>query len=853
MKPRARGLCLCMFPRFTRFSVLLVCLTVGVLAAQPSATQADFFEKQIRPILADRCYECHNAEKKQKGGLALDTRDATLKGGDSGPSLIAGDPEKSLLIEAVRYKNHDLQMPPKKQLAAAEVKALEDWVKMGAPDPRVAAPVAKSGRVIDIAEGRKFWSFTPLARVEAPGEKLPILSAQPAGHPPSFVGVRAGTASGGAGDEKTAAAHGASGTHPIDTFIRAKLRESGLSPAPPADRRTLIRRATFDLIGLPPTPQEVDDFLADKAPEAFDKVIERLLASPHYGERWARHWLDVARYADSNGMDENIAFGNAWRYRDYVVRAFNDDKPFDQFIIEQIAGDLLPHSEDAMPATGFLALGARVLAEPDMQKLEMDIIDEQLDTIGKAFMGMTLGCARCHDHKFDPITQEDYYAMAGIFRSTRSIAAEKMGAIKFAYEHSLATPEQLEEKKKFDADLKAKKAEVAAFSKKAKDEAKGAAIDAATLAQIAAMTKDVEEFTAKQPDLPALMSVADDKIVKTLPVHLRGSYLTLGKPVERGFPEVMRTTFTKPILPAKHSGRLELARWIASGDHPLTARVIVNRVWRWHFGAGIVNTPDNFGILGGKPSHPELLDWLARAFIESGWSVKDLHRLVMKSATYQQSSSIADCGLRVADSSPNANSKSEIRDPRLIDPENRLLWRANIQRLEAEEIRDAMLFTSGWLSTEIGGKTIPLRDREFVFNHTSKDATTYETSRRALYLPIIRNHLYDMLEQFDYPDPTMPTGSRNSTVIAPQALIMMNAPVVMESSTRLAAKLLAGPDEMQRVQTAYVLLFARPPTEQESADALALLRDFSATEKPERALALLCQSLYAANEFIYLR
>jgi hypothetical protein len=354
------------------------------------------------------------------------------------------------------------------------------------------------------------------------------------------------------------------------------------------------------------------------------------------------------------------------------------------------------------------------------------------------------------------------------------------------------------------------------------------------------MNKAVEEFAAKQPELPGLMSVADDKIVKTLPVHIRGSYLTLGKPVERGFPEVMRTSFAQPILPAKHSGRLELARWMASSEHPLTARVMVNRIWRWHFGAGIVASTDNFGILGAKPSHPELLDWLARSFIESGWSVKDMHRIIMKSETYRQASSGGFSG-------------PEKSDPRIVDPENRLLWRANIQRLEAEQIRDAMLFTSGWLSPEIGGKTIPLKNREFVFNHTSKDATTYESPRRALYLPIIRNHLYDMLEQFDYPDPTMPTGSRNSTVIAPQALIMMNAPVVMQSADKLAARLAMLSDDAQRVQHAYALLYGRPPSVQETADALALLREFSATDKPGRALSLLCQTLYAANEFIYMR
>ena len=796
---------------------LLACAT-SALAAAPTAEQIAFFEKQVRPILVDRCYECHSAEKKTKGGLALDSSDATLKGGDTGPALTPGDPEKSLLIEAVRYKNHDLQMPPKQRLSDGEIKALEDWVKMGAPDPRISAPVAKQGRVIDVAEGRKFWSFAPLTRVQ----------------PPMSPGAET----------------------PLDAFIQARLSANGLRSAPRADKRTLIRRATFDLIGLPPTPKEVDDFLADESPDAFEKVTERLLASPHYGERWGRHWLDIARYADSNGLDENIAFGNAWRYRDYVVRAFNSDKPFDQFLIEQVAGDLLPSSEDAITATGFLALGARVLAEPDVQKLEMDIIDEQIDTMGKAFLGMTLGCARCHDHKFDPISQEDYYALGAIFRSTRSLSADRKGAIKFWHEHSLATPAQLEEKKKFDETLKAKKAEIAAFTTKARNAVKaelqrraadylaaaallpaGAkladaeplakgldadfvlscrlyldqhpdlpifarwrelaakkdtdgirahytplfaealstkkgpaydalvdgkgflalptkdadVLDADTLAKIAAMTKEATEFEAKQPDLPAIMSVEDTTVVKTLPVHIRGSYLTLGKPVERGFPAVMQTSFSQPILPAKHSGRLELARWMASSEHPLTARVIVNRIWRWHFGAGIVSSTDNFGILGAKPSHPEMLDWLARNFIESGWSIKDLHRLIMKSATYQQASRVNF-------------STSDQADPRLIDPENRLLWRANVQRLEAEEIRDAMLMVSGWLDLQIGGKTIPLKNKEFVFNHTSKDATTYESPRRALYLPIIRNHLYDMLEQFDYPDPTMPTGGRNSTV-----------------------------------------------------------------------------------------
>jgi hypothetical protein len=892
--------------------LLTLCVSGAVIASPPSPQEkgVEFFEKQVRPLLAARCYACHSAAKATKGGLALDTREAMLKGGGRGPALVAGDPERSLIVSAVRQKNNGLKMPPTGRLSDPEIKILEDWVRMGAPDPRTREAAAGPAKLPspNLKEGRRFWSFMPMAN-----PALPVVK------------------------------NAARVQSPIDTFILSRLERTGLKLAPPADKRTLIRRATFDLIGLPPTPREVDAFVADTSPDAFNTVVERLLASPQYGERWGRHWLDVARYADSNGLDENIAYGEAWRYRDYVVRAFNQDKPFDQFLIEQIAGDLLPYNEDALTATGYLAIGAHVLAEPDVQKLEMDVIDEQLDTVSKTFMGMTFGCARCHDHKFDPIKQEEYYALAAIFRSTRSLS-DKTGGGKSWFERPLATPDQIDAKKKLDALIAKQKADLAAFIASARSrttaglqlraadylaasallpanatiadaelaakgrnldarfvlacrryldqhpdhpifaewrklalkkdadgvrqhfgpiftealktkkggayealtDAKGFlalpvkdadALDAATLAQIDTMTRATAKLESEQPQYPQVMSVAEAATVRTLPVHIRGDYLTLGKPVERGFPEVMCAGITKTALPAEQSGRLELARWMAGSEHPLTARVMVNRVWRWHFGQGIVGSTDNFGILGSKPSHPEMLDWLARTFIEGGWSIKKLHRLIMKSAAYQQSS----------------NPKPGNKNPRSIDPENRLLWRANIQRLEAEQIRDAMLAAGGWLNLKMGGKTIPLKDKEYVFDHTSKDATTYESPRRALYLPIIRNHLYDMLEQFDYPDPTMPTGSRNSTVIAPQALIMMNAPVVMESSARLAARLAPLPDDNRRVQEAYALLYGRLPLAREKSDALALLRDFRTTGKPESAWARLCQTLFAANEFIYLR
>ena len=932
---------------------LLIALAGQVAeAATLDPAGVEFFEKSVRPVLVARCYECHSAEKKIKGGLALDTRDATLKGGDSGPGLVAGDPEKSKIIEAVRYKNQDLQMPPKSPLPPAEIKVLEDWVRMGAPDPREGgASVAHKPRAVSIEEGRQFWAWRPLQDTAVPAVGLP-------------------------------------GAHPVDAFLLKALGEKHLSPAPPADRRILIRRATFDLTGLPPAPEDVEAFIKDTSPDAWERLIERLLASPQYGERWGRHWLDLARYADSNGLDENLTLGHAWRYRDYVVRSFNDDKPYDRFVIEQIAGDLIPEAdagtrEQNLAATGFLALGAKVLAEPDREKLLMDVIDEQIDTLGKAFLGMTFGCVRCHDHKSDPFEQQDYYAMAAIFRSTKSLGDDRTGAIKYWYEHSLATKEDLAARAAHDARVKEKTAEVRAFATKAraalkeelqshaagylaaaarlsmsadyeevcrlaaahglrprylltcrqyleknrehpvfarwhemggdpeevaryfgdlftrakaadkdavaksppaakaaKPAAPGAkgdkalpvkkspiadpmlaaahealndiagflaipdkdadAFDEATVARIQRMNDDLMALDDQTPDPPAIMGVTEGEVARTLPVHIRGSHLALGRPVERAFPRVMQASLSKRVLPAKQSGRLELARWLASDENPLAARVFVNRVWRWHFGRGIVSSTDNFGTLGDRPSHPELLEWLARAFIENGWRVKDMHRLIMTSAAYQRDSQ-----------HPSAGTASSGADPALVDPENRLLWRFNLQRLDAEQIRDALLEVSGGLSGQIGGKTIPLRNKEFVFNHTSKDHTRYESPRRALYLPIIRNHLYDMLEQFDYPDPTMPTGSRNSTTVAPQALIMLNAPVVQDAAARLAARLKSdtrGADPARLVQRAYALLFGRQPTVREIERATAFLKP-----DPDAALPLLCQTLLAANEFVFVR
>lgn len=902
-------------------------------AAEPDAAGIEFFEKSIRPLLVKHCYKCHAADEAS-GGLLLDTREAVLKGGDSGAAIVPGDPNKSLLIEAIRYTNSDLKMPPKSRLPAADVELLEKWVTMGAPDPRkpMAAGEAPAPVGMSIEDGRQFWSFKPVAD-------------------PPLPEVRT------AGWVQT----------PIDAFVLAKLEANGLQPAPRADKRTLIRRVTFNLTGLPPTPREVEAFLADESSDAFKKVVERLLDSPAYGVRWGRHWLDVARYADSNGLDENLAFGNAWRYRDYVVNAFNSDKPFNRFLVEQLAGDLVPEAnQETKTATGFLVLGAKVLAEPDREKLEMDTIDEQLDATGKAFLGMTLGCVRCHDHKFDPVKQTDYYALAAIFKSTKTFGDTNTGAIKHWREYSFASKEELDKLKDVDKLIADKKAAAAAFrssaTTKLRDEARAKAteylvaaagfdpsmpltqveaiakplglhprilhhcrlhlayhgddpfftrwhelaatgdaagiekhyrplfseaetalaaakkanpktstledksleparaalydtagflavppkpefaFDAVTLAEYHRLADEARIVESSAADAAGAMGVSDGIVRKELPIHIRGNHRNLGKAVAREFPDVMRTSSVRPILPVNQSGRLELAQWMASTEHPLTARVYVNRLWRWHFGAGIVASTENFGRLGDRPSHPELLDWLARHFMENGWSTKEMHRLILASSVYQ-----------MASTHPSETAANQ------IDAENRLLWKFRLQRLEAEQIRDAILAVSGRLDESLGGKSVPLRNRQFVFDHTSIDHTKYDSLRRALYLPVIRNNVYTLFEQFDFPDPTMPTGNRNSTVVAPQALLMMNSDLVMDSADEMARQLLDySQDKAARIQSAYERTLGRPASDPEMQRVLAFVDELTSAEASNkdherRAWALFCQSLLASNEFIYLR
>jgi hypothetical protein len=773
---------------------------IATRAEPPSAAAVEFFENKVRPILATQCHQCHGPQK-QKGGLRLDSRTAVLQGGDRGPAIRPGKPDASLLIDAIRH-GELLQMPPKKKLAATAIADLTAWVKMGAPWPdRVVGvrPTLGADASPFTPEERSFWAFQP-----------PDESAIPAVRNTAWP------------------------SWPLDQFILAQLEANGLQPAPPADKRTWLRRATFDLIGLPPTPAEMNAFLADSSPDAFARVVDRLLASPHYGERWGRHWLDVARYADSNGMDENLAFGNAWRYRDYVVGALNRDKPYDQFVREQLAGDLLDASgEEAagrehLIATGFLSLGPKMLAEDDPVKMEMDIVDEQIDTVGRTFMGLTLGCARCHDHKFDPVSTADYYALAGIFKSTKSM--EHFRVVARWQERPIGSRQEIERWQAFEKERARKKADLE------RNKGKDPKI-------VDRLAVELRTFESTAPsEAPRAMAVSEGQVGNTR-IHVRGSHWTLGKEVARQFPRIVAGPYQPPIN-ARHSGRLELASWLTRSDHPLSSRVMVNRIWRGHFGAGLVRSMDNFGKLGERPVNQPLLDWLAVHFVRYGWSLKAMHRLIMLSSTYRMSSAY---DARAAQ----------------VDPENRLHWRMNRRRLEVECVRDALLAVSGQLDPAMGGSLLQTRNGDYVASTFSVNPTNYDSRRRSIYLPVVRSALYEVFQAFDFADPSVPNGERETTTVAPQALFMMNSPLVQEQSRQTATALLeqAGLDDAGHVCRIYERAYGRPPTAQEVARALDFVgrcEEYWGANKGDprqarlRAWQSLCRAIVAANEFIYL-
>jgi hypothetical protein len=947
----------------------------GAASGELTAEQAAFFESRIRPLLVEHCYSCHSATEKQQGGLVLDTRAGWQSGGDSGPAIEPGDVEASLLIEAIRYENNFLKMPPKRKLPAEAIAAFEQWVQMGAPDPRQAdaegAPAPPKPTGMSLEEGRRFWAFVPPAKPERPQ-----------------------------------VADTAWPRSDLDYFILQRLEQHALPVVQDADRAALARRAYFDLIGLPPTPEQLDEFLADVRPDAFAHLVDQLLSLPQYGERWGRHWLDVARFAESSGGGRTLLFKDAWRYRDYVIDAFNRDLPFDRFIAEQLAGDLLPYEDHEqrgrqLIATGFLALGPTNYEEQDKRALRMDIVDEQLDTLGKAFMGLALGCARCHDHKFDPIPTRDYYALAGILRSTAALRNYTDNVA-----HWVEVPLPLDPER--EAELSQVEQRIAALQAEIKDakglvsRLAGGAAPAAPAKSIAArdlpgiVVDDVQaqvvgqwqtsqfnagyvgdgyvhdqnqgkgekaityiptipasgvyevrlsytagsnrasnvpvtllhadgELTltvnqraappidgrfvslgkyrfekdgagyllisnegtdghviadalqwipqtpasasppgnvqasagasaapAEQPGAeeaekqaekqaaeetlkrleaelkqlqgqlaqrPQTMAVRDDDIGDT-EIRIRGNVHAVGQRVPRGFLQVVGVSVDAPFT-TEESGRRQLAEWLASPAHPLTARVFANRVWTWLMGAGLVRTVDNFGSTGEAPTHPELLDYLAVRLREQGWSVKQLVKEIMLSRTYQ-----------LATAAP---------DP--ADPDNRWFSRAHRRRLDAEQIRDAMLLVSGQLSLDVGGLNIRGAGAIDANSTAAQDieySYQFEDTRRSVYTPAFRNKRLELFEVFDFADINATQGQRSVSTVAPQALFMMNHPFVIEHS-RLAAEQLhaAGlPDDAARIDRAYREVLGRRPTPAEKSLALRYIsRPAAENRAPENRAA----------------
>ncbi len=847
---------------------LITALLLAPLALMAAGDDDLFFESKVRPVLIKRCFDCHSTEKKTKGGLALDTRAGWQHGGDNGPAIIPGDLTKSLVIKAVRYLDEDFAMPPKSRLPADEVAILEEWVKRGAPDPRTgdATKAAKPKRTIDLEAGRQFWAFQPVTNPAAPAVK-----------------------------------DTAWGKDPLDRFLLEKLETKGLKPATDADRHTWIRRVSLDLTGLPASAEEVIAFAHDKSDDAYAKVVDRLLASPTYGERWARHWLDLTGYADMIGTSNEVFAEHAWRYRDYLIQAFNQDKPFDLFIKEQLAGDLMPSSSpeqraSQLVATGFLMVGDLEIVNPDKAKMETDHIDTQLIKIGGTFLGMTMGCARCHDQKFDPIGLEDYYGMAGMLRSSPS-SGKMVSYGVWSTIRSVPLPEspaQLAERQKAEDDHAAKLAAMKAEQAKLIEENKVVVANIAALEKAAdaktafpvdkakpvaaapspapsqekdALSKHRDKLTTwlktKNDEIqhaeffkskaPKAFAMQDDAKPADMPIYVRGNPYAPAAVVPRGALRV--ASWDKfPTIPAGQSGRLQLAEWIADRRNPLTARVTVNRLWQKLFGEGLVRSVDYFGERGERPSHPELLDHLATRFMAEGWSQKRFLRGLVLSRAYRLGSANHAEGLS-------------------LDPENRLFWRMNRRRLEAEAIRDSLLKVSGELTDKSGGPSLAL---EIIENtgglaaaginppsyHHRKSRPSQEFER-TVYLPVMRNgpSSADKIRSFfDFVDPASITGQRSQTVMPTQSLFLLNNDLVRKRASSLAKQLIAAhKDENARLEALWLRAWNRPISSDERVSARNFLQEIAPLLKTPRAPDALeaarwqelCHSLLASNAFIY--
>ena len=917
---------------------LLTFLMACTLYAQ-NTDPAEHFEKRVRPVFASKCMPCHSAKAKM-GGLDLTSGEGWMRAAEAGSLISAEKPEDSRLLKVLGWEDK-LKMPPSGKLPAEDIQAIATWVKSGAVWP--GAVVAKA-EAKGVESGRTFWAFQRPKKVDPPAVK-----------------------------------NAAWVESPIDRFVLAKLEEKGLTPAPPAGKLALLRRVTLDLTGLPPTEAEMQAFLADSSPDAYRKVVDRLLASPRYGEKWGRHWLDVARYADSTGNDEDHRYPHAWRYRDYVIEAFNGDLPYDQFVREQIAGDLLPVPDESLRrrgivATGLLALGQKAIAQQDKKKMLYDVYDEQVDVVSKSLLGLTVACARCHDHKFDPIMTKDYYALTSIFASTKSfedanpnvskllftplVPREQYAAYKNQQDEirnkQIAADDVLElAVERFHAEQSKKLADYLIAARRVSQGAKPAEVAKMTGLRedlLNRWVKFVGEGLAHGPDLEAWITLkpdaSDDEVsalahqyqkrsLKTLTgwterlhkwrenykraltegnmppparpkfdvasdrffdevflgkgpfsqgkksdaeaqllsdaeraelkrmrdeiavlkknakpepdmacaveegesvqqhVFVRGDYNNLGEPVAKRFPLVL-SSLENPAIKST-SGRLELAEWLTKPENPLTSRVMVNRVWGWHFGEGIVRTPDNFGKMGERPTNPELLDYLATQFVEIGWSVKSLHRIILLSSTYQMSSTVSD-------------------EQQKLDPENKLWSRFPRRRLDVEEMRDAMLAVDGSLDLTTGGT---LQKGTGTDSENSSDRLSLspeKIKRRTVYLPLRRANLPSLLNLFDFGDAATVTGKRQATNVAPQALFMMNSEFVSERSKTIADQVMqAAAKPSERIDRLYARVLNRTATAAEVDAGLTYIQAFQARGRSEsHAWESFCHSLLASNEFIYI-
>ncbi|BCU78087.1 PSD1 and planctomycete cytochrome C domain-containing protein [Luteolibacter sp. LG18] len=787
-----------------RFLPSFALLTSSLSASAPDPAELEFFEKKIRPILSESCYGCHAADTKAAGDLRVDDLNGLLTGGKTGPAIVPGDPEKSLLVQRLVHPQERLRMPRESDpLSADKIEDLKIWIAKGAAWPPEKIP-ASIGRVTEKYEGLKksHWSWQPLAHPQVPSPK------------------RADWAKGD-----------------VDRFVLAKLESENLPPVADADPVTLIRRLTFDLTGLPPSPETIAAFQSDSSPAAYEKEVDRLLASSAFGERWGRHWLDVARYGESTGPSRNIPYPHAWKYRDYVLDAVNRDVPFDRFIQEQVAGDLLPASGDAekdrlLTATGFLALGVKDVNQRFKVRFQMDNVDEKIDTVSRSVLALTVSCARCHDHKFDPIPTTDYYSLAGIFTSTDDGAGvrNKMGGGGLDYYDPknlvrLSTntpPPPADQVAELEAKVEAAKKEwdeIRGTPEGLKRGPNGQPAQRAFRVKYERLQGDLLALTDPAARGEAVHGVREASVIADTQVRIRGEAERLGPAVPRGFLTTFEVPGASAIDPA-HSGRLELANWLTSPANPLTPRVLVNRAWLHLFGRGLVVTADNFGVTGDTPSHPELLDYLANRFVAEGWSLKKLVRELVLSHAYQLGSDAPE-------------------DHRLKDPGNRFVWRHSPRRMDTEEIRDAILASSGRLQQTPSEAPAVKKLRMVELRDNGAEAKgVYDQADRSLarsvYLPLLRGLVPKSLEAFDPVSQTLVTGQREATTVPTQALFFLNSPFVREQALAFARKLNEGPlsSAESKIGELYLHILGRPATATEIARANGFLADYAAGWQP---------------------